>query len=341
MITDHVGKLRYVNPAWTEIYGYSRAEALGQSPNILRSDLHDASFYRDIWRDILDLEIGFWKGQVVNLAKDGHLVPVLLTITPFSDENRINVGYMGIAVDLSEQKHLQRQLLQQDRIASIGLLASGLAHEIGNPLAVMQGRAELLLHDIHGNPSAEVNVGIIQSQIERISNLIQSLLRVSRVPESIKLSDVMLEPIIKEVIILLGENIRKSDIDIRVVNVDQTLLAEESFLQQMLLNLLINSIHAIEERTPTPNLPRGLIEITAQSSQSGCVICVLDNGVGISKENLPKVTDPFFTTKPAGVGTGMGLAIVAKIVGEMQGFLKVESKGLGLGCLVSIHLKRI
>jgi PAS domain S-box-containing protein len=153
MVTDKKGILRYVNPAWALTYGFDRDEVIGKNPRVLRSHLQDDAFYKAMWAQILDPSIGFWRGEVTNKAKDGRLVPVLLTITPYRKADGEIVGYMGIAVDLTDHKRLETQVLRQDRLASIGMLASGLAHEIGNPLGVIRGRAELLASQVKATSS--------------------------------------------------------------------------------------------------------------------------------------------------------------------------------------------
>lgn len=345
MITDRKGKLRYVNPSWLLVYGYSKDEAIGQTPRLLRSHFQTDEFYREMWKTILDPKVGFWRGEVVNRAKDGHLVPVLLTITPYREATGEIVGYMGIAVDLSEQKKMEEQILRQDRLASIGLLAGGLAHEIGNPLGVIQGRAELLLGEVKGNTAAEKSVSTIVSQIERIAGLIQSLLRVSRVPEAILLREVQLAPIVDEVASLVGESLRRHNIDLKLDNLAQSVYAEPNYLQQLFLNLIINATHAIEEQKHksgdqiAESAAKHFIEISAAKSGDACEITVRDSGCGIPKENLPRLFQPFFTTKAAGKGTGMGLAIVMKIVDEMQGKISAISEGRGTGAKFIVRLK--
>ncbi|RYZ77239.1 MAG: PAS domain S-box protein, partial [Proteobacteria bacterium] len=338
MITDRRGKLRYVNPAWTLVYGYSKDEVIGQTPGILRSPDRSNDYYQEMWATILDPAIGFWRGEVSNRAKDGHIVPVLLTITPYRETTGEIVGYMGIAVDLSEQKTLEQQILRQDRLASIGLLAGGLAHEIGNPLGVIQGRAELLMSSIAGNREAEKNVDIIFSQIERIAKLMQSLLRVSRVPEQVQLTEVNLKAVLEEVALLMSEALRRLQIDLRFEKLSRTLLADSNRLQQLFLNLVINATHAIEEQQQSGrascvvnNSGRHFIEITCSEDADLAEIRVRDSGVGISTENLSKLFQPFYTTKAAGKGTGLGLAIVAKLTEEMKGSIAVTSDGVGRG----------
>lgn len=348
MLTDRKGVLKYVNPAWSLTYGYGREEVIGNSPRILRSHLQDDTFYKAMWAKILDPAVGFWRGEVTNKAKDGRLVPVLLTITPYRTPMGEIVGYMGIAVDLSDHKRMEAQILRQDRLASIGMLASGLAHEIGNPLGVIRGRAELLASQVRGNELAEKNSQVILGQIDRISNLIQSLLRVARVPDKILLRAVPLSGAVAEVTTLTSEVLRRANVELRTGNLERTILCEPSQLQQLLLNLIINSVHAIEEqkaRGASPMLApeqKHFIEITSNETADGryCDLSVGDSGCGISKENLMKLFQPFFTTKAAGKGTGMGLAVVSKLVEEMQGQVHAESDGPGYGAKFTLRFKK-
>jgi PAS domain S-box-containing protein len=342
MLTDLSGILTYVNPAWVLTYGFQKEEAIGRTPRLLRAPNQSDEFYKAMWVTIRDPNIGFWRGEVFNRAKDGHIVPVLLTITPYRDAGGVIKGYMGIAVDLSDQKRMEAQILRQDRLASIGMLAGGLAHEIGNPLGTIRGRAEIILNQVQGNEPAQKNLAVIISQIDRISGLINSLLRVSRVPEQILLREVALRPIADEVITLMSESCRASGIDLKQNNLDQTVLGDPSHMQQLFLNLIINSTHAIEEQKnkdkSDPN-KKYWIEVSAEKENNSCIVSVRDNGCGISKEVITRLFHPFFTTKAAGKGTGLGLAIVSKIIEEMDGKVTVESEGTGHGAVFKLEFK--
>lgn len=346
MLTDKKGILRYVNPAWTLTYGYSKEEVVGQTPRLLRSEYQDETFYRQMWKNILDPKVGFWRGEVTNQAKDGHLVPVLLTITPYREASGAIVGYMGIAVDLSENKRMEQQILRQDRLASIGMLASGLAHEIGNPLGVIRGRAEMVMMQSQDD-FMKNNLEVMIGQIDRISGLINSLLRVSRVPEEVLLRQVDLGATVSEVAVLMSETLRRNGIELKLKNLDTPAFAEPNHLQQLLLNLFINSTHAIQEQKAKGTSPllastteNHFIEVDSSLEDGGrtCVIRVRDSGCGISATNLKRLFQPFFTTKAAGQGTGMGLAIVMKLVEEMQGQVSAESSGPGLGATFEMRL---
>jgi two-component system cell cycle sensor histidine kinase/response regulator CckA len=342
MITDLSGHLRYVNPAWISTYGFSKEEAVGNTPRLLRSEGQAPEFYKTMWQTILDPKIGFWRGQVLNRAKDGHVVPVLLTITPYRHSSGEIAGYMGIAIDLTDQKKMEQQILRQDRLASIGMLAGGLAHEIGNPLGVIRGRAELVMHQVKDNEAAVKNLEVVVGQIDRISGLIQSLLRVSRVPEQILLRPVDLRPSVEEVFDLMHETSRAAGVDLRLNNLDFKISSDPSHLQQLLLNLVINAFHAIEERKQKhpESTQQDFIEVSSEVKGDGrCLVSIRDSGCGISPDNVRRLFQPFFTTKAAGKGTGLGLAIVSRLIEEMDGKVFVKSEGVGKGATFTLEFK--
>ncbi|MBI5139370.1 PAS domain S-box protein, partial [Candidatus Nomurabacteria bacterium] len=301
MITDKNGTLIYVNPAWTKTYGYTRTEVLGQTPRVLHSEHHNLEFYTKMWSDILNIKKGYWKGEVINRAKDRTLIPVLLTITTFKSLTGEILGFMGIALDIHEQKQLEDKVVHQDRLASIGLLSSGLAHEIGTPLGVIRGRAEILqtqTKDTH----IKNGLDVIISQIDRISKLIGSLLRVSRSSTDVKMTRVNVLNVVNDVLALVRDHFKKDSVEVKV-NISQDLfaLADFSRLEQVLLNLTMNSIHAIQKSikdciTHTPHV----FSITSGGHMEHVCICVSDTGCGISKENMKKLFQPFFTTKKSG-----------------------------------------
>lgn len=344
MISDRKGTLVYTNPAWCRTYGYSREEALGKTPRLLHSGIQPDSFYGEMWARIQDPAIGHWRGELVNKAKDGTLVPVLLTITPFRSRSGEISGYMGIAVDMTAKKELEAKIAHQDRLASIGLLASGLAHEVGTPLGVVRGRAEFLMMQAE-NPIFKKNLEVITSQIDRISKLIRSLLRVSRSFSDVHVEAIRPAAVADEVIALVGQNLREDQVEIRhEIPQDLTIQGDFGRLEQVLLNLVMNSIHAIRKakaagRTEGHFLTLQAVPADPRDLSGGAVIRIQDSGCGISPENMKKLFKPFFTTKDVGEGTGLGLAIVAQLVREMNGEIYAQSS-LNVGTTFSIALGR-
>jgi two-component system cell cycle sensor histidine kinase/response regulator CckA len=326
MISDAKGVLTYVNPAWTKAYGYSREEAIGKTPRLLHSGLQPDDLYRQMWSKILDPQVGRWNGELINRAKDGSLVPVFLTITPYRDTSGIVAGFMGIATDLTLRKQLESQVAHQDRLASIGMLASGVAHEVGTPLGVVRGRAEFLMMKTEDS-FLKKNLAVITSEIDRISKIIRSLLRISRSFTEIQMNSISPRIVIDEVLSLLSQKLRDDDIAV-IIEVDPNLLirADSERLSQVLLNIFMNAIHAIEESKLKLHKQENFLRVGALARNDNKIeILVEDSGCGISPENLRKLFKPFFTTKDVGQGTGLGLAIVAQMMREMEASIKVES----------------
>ena len=327
MVTDLTGALVYVNPAWQRLYGFTRAETMGKTPRLLHSGHQSADFYRQMWAAIMDNDKGSWKGELINRAKDGRLVPVLLTITPFRnpDEEEI-VGHMGIALDLTYRKELEQKVVHQDRLASIGLLASGLAHEVGTPLGVIRGRAEFHMMTSQ-NAQLSKDLGVIVGQIDRISSLIRSLLRVSRGFGDIRIEPVSIRQVVEEVLALIGQNLREVFAEIRL-DIPPDLRAEADYgrLEQIILNLVMNSIFAIRKSIQNGRKSGHFLEIRAARRYAKVGVEVQDSGCGIAPENMKKLFQPFFTTKDVGEGTGLGLAIVSQLLHEMRGEVSVESR---------------
>lgn len=327
MICDSAGDLVYVNPAWTRVYGYSRDEALGKNPRLIHSGVQSESFYRDMWEKIRDPQTGTWKGELVNKAKNGVMIPVFLTITPFRSQNsRTILGYMGIAVDMTYKREMESKVAHQDRLASIGLLASGLAHEIGTPLGVIRGRAELLSMKL-SDDNLKRELGVITSEIDRITKLIRSLLRISRSHGEAQNEIVDPSALASSIFSLIGEDLRRDSVDIRLkISPATRVLADANRLEQVFLNLIMNSIHAIQQVIKTGRSGPNFIELDARSLPNGTTeLSVSDSGCGIRPENLPKLFQPFYTTKDIGEGTGLGLTIVSQLVREMKGEIAVES----------------
>jgi PAS domain S-box-containing protein len=345
MVCDRKGCLVYVNPSWQRVYGFSSVEAVGETPRILHSGVQDAGFYREMWAQITDPSIGYWKGELINRSKDGDLIPVLLTITPFKSEIGEILGYMGIAVDIGWRRELEAKVAHQDRLATIGTLVSGLAHEIGTPLGVIRGRAEIIQMQLE-NPNLKKSVEVILGQTDRISKIIQSLLKLSLgSKEKVRIESVKVLELVDEVLSLLAGPIRDSKVKIQIdIEPEVKVQADTSRLEQVLMNLIVNAVHAIESLVREDPDATRLIRISAGpcvNNEPGpwLELQVADSGCGIPTENLKRIFQPFFTTKELGEGTGLGLAISLKLLQEMQGLIDVESEP-GQGTSFKIQLRR-
>jgi two-component system NtrC family sensor kinase len=241
-----------------------------------------------------------------------------------------------------EAERLNEQLLQAGKLASIGELSAGVAHEINNPLAIILTERQLLLdagkHMSMSSPEFqeqyEDSMNQIDLQVQRCKRITQNLLRFSRRTESI-IETVDLNAFIQEVVELMDREARSSgvkfftDLDPKLL----PLLSDPSQLQQVFLNLITNAIDAHDGK------PYGSVRITtlADPTHQQVQVTVADTGSGIRSEHLNRIFDPFFTTKSVGKGTGLGLSICYSIIKRLGGNIAVQSER-GKGTQFSIEL---
>lgn len=220
----------------------------------------------------------------------------------------------------------EQQILVQDRLASVGLLASSLAHEIGTPLGVIRGRAEYLEMKLRDDPEVKKTATVIISQIDRVSKLIRSLLNLARGEQSGITEPVSPRVICEELCELMGHEFRKNEIRMECLLGEHVLVkAESGPLHQVLLNLMVNSLHAIEAAKASGRHHHH-IRASAEDRGDSWAIQFADSGCGIAEKNLKSLFKPFFTTKDIGKGTGLGLATSYRIVERWGGKIEVKSK---------------
>lgn len=238
--------------------------------------------------------------------------------------------------DLTERKMMEAQILQQDRLASLGLLASSLAHEIGTPLGVVRGRAEQVQRK-DSDPKTKEVMGIIVSQIDRVSKLVNSLLHIARGRGADSTSDVELHKVLQDVLNLLSHEFERNGISLEIsIAENLTVKAESGPLGQVFLNLIVNAIHAI---LANKSGKKKVIRISAQEFDQQVHISIEDTGIGIEEKNFPRLFQPFFTTKDVGEGTGLGLVTSYKIVTSWNGSMEVQSK-VGEGSTFTVILQK-
>lgn len=248
----------------------------------------------------------------------------------------------------TEKQQLGQQLVRATRLAELGQMAAGFAHEINNPLQIMKSDYALIkaiFSDLKKNgelkesedlKDLETTLDQLKLQIERCARVTQTILKFGRQSEPI-LKDVDLAAFISEMTSMIARKASVQGIKLREEISERTplLRVDPSQLQQVLLNLLNNAIDAVTERHGCEG---GALSIQAGPDKDGRVrIAVIDNGAGISPENSKKVFTPFFTTKPAGQGTGLGLSVCYGIIDGMGGTMEVTSEK-GLGTTFTIHL---
>jgi len=209
-------------------------------------------------------------------------------------------------------------VLQQERLASLGLLAAGVAHEVNTPLTGISGYAQLLLDDMAADDPRRETLEKIETQTRRVSTIANSLLNLAR-PERTTFESLPLNDAVREVLRLFEPQIRDKRIDLHVELSEglPEVRGHRGKLQQVLLNLLSNARDAV--------LGGGRISVRTVLAGGRVVLEVVDDGIGIAESDLPRIFDPFFTTKGRGKGTGLGLSISYGIVREHDGLMQVES----------------
>jgi two-component system, NtrC family, sensor kinase len=255
---------------------------------------------------------------------------------PITDASGQRLGRVEIYRDLTAQRVFQSQLLQTEKLAALGQMLTGVAHELSNPLTSILGYAQRLF--LKGGPAGEVSeVRQIFQEAERASAILRQLLMTARDsrPERRKVS---LNEVVSRTLELQRFNLEAEKVRIQL-DLDPSLplvLCDLGQLQQVLMNLIGNSRQAIEQRGRG-----GTIRIsTARIGGTGVLLEVADNGPGIPEGILSRIFDPFFTTKPAGIGTGLGLAIVLGIVREHGGQVQVSSPAGG-GAIFSLEFPAV
>ncbi len=271
--------------------------------------------------------------------------PPLDPAKPVKDEVELLIGEfrklgeeLAVArADLLEKHRseieLERRLLHSDRLATIGSLAAGLAHEIGTPMGVIRGRAEYLAHSRTDRQKTAEGLEIIITQIDRITNIVRMLLDYSRYRESLKMT-ADLRPIVQRSIHLIETEATKRGVMVRTETGAQPLPidCDPDQLQQVFVNLGINALDAMGSAGGTLT-----VSARAEHDSGAARVTVLfeDTGPGIPESNRGRVFDPFFTTKQPGKGTGMGLAICQTIVQSHDGQIGFESDPTGTRFFVS------
>jgi two-component system NtrC family sensor kinase len=257
---------------------------------------------------------------------------------PLIDEEGSLYAIVHYLKDVTDQKRLEQQLIRSDRLASLGTLVAGIAHEINNPLGIIAGYSEALI-DRAGDKGLLDNkefedfpeyLTTIHNEIFRCKNILRSLLDFAR-PSCGTFREIDINELIKEVILLVNHKAKRLEhhIELRLNRELPKIYADPGSLRQLFMNIIINSIYFTPER--------GTIIIrTGSDGDDGnggpdpgrdrIKVSVSDTGKGISRDLIDKVFDPFFTTKPVGEGTGLGLAICHKIVEEHGGDMDVESE---------------
>ncbi len=245
VITDPSGSIQYVNPAFEKITGYTKEQALGKNPSILKSGHHEQGFYRDLWNSITHGKV--WKGRFVNRRKDGTLYREEATISPVRERTGRIVNFVAVKRDVTEELAVQQQLIQAQKMEAVGTLAGGIAHDFNNLLQVTLGYSELLLRKKSQDDSEYGDLQKIHHAARSGAELVQKLLAFSKKVES-KPLPLDINKQVEGVEGLLGRTFpRMIDIRLELAEDLKRVYADPGQVEQIIMNLAVNARDAMGE----------------------------------------------------------------------------------------------
>lgn len=330
--TDSEGIILTWNTAAERLTGFRSHEVCGTSFFYLfQTDLQQE--LRRILKKVAvqgESQVGEWD---VITRNDGCL-PIGWIFSGMKDENDRTIGIVAIGRDLRERKVLEAELLKSQKLASLGVMAGGIAHEIRNPLAVSYSSAQFLLEDFVDPEFHEACVHKILSGIEKASTIIQDLLKFARPSSSSDMEQLDLSSVLTDAVKLVANQAKIQKVHVSIENRARELwiLGHSNLLQQVFVNLFLNGLNAMTEG--------GQLCIHIDRTQTEASVKVSDTGVGIPKNDLEKIFDPFYTSASVGKGTGLGLSICHSIIVKQHlGKIEVESEeGKGSTFCVSLPI---
>lgn len=308
-----------INEAGIKLFGFkNRTEALSIQAfyQLFRDTRHADSFF-----EIME-EKGFIQGHEVDMVdRRGKKLIVLISATVRKDENNHFSGIDVMLRDITESKRLEKHLAQTEKLASIGQLASGVAHEINNPLGVIQCYSNLIAKGPEQEAQVKKDIEVIQKHTEQCKNVIEALLNFARVSEPLK-TESDIQECIEEVLAVIEPQIGTENITVhRNFPADlPRIIIDSAKIKQVMMNLLLNARQAMPEGGKIQ------IRVTVNAEKRILTVAITDAGTGIAEKNIDRIFDPFFTTKGSGKGTGLGLSVSYGIVKQHGGEIEVDSK---------------
>ncbi|MGO9239906.1 MAG: PAS domain S-box protein [Bryobacteraceae bacterium] len=346
VITALDGTIQYCNPAFEKITGYSREEAIGQNPRVLKSGKHDREFYERLWAAITQGKV--WTGRLTNKKKDGSLYEEDATISPIRDESGNISGYVAIKRDVTEWRQLEDQLRQAQKLESIGQLAGGVAHDFNNLLTVINGYSDFLLDRLKEPGPLRSYAEAIRKAGQRAGSLTKQLLAFSRKqviePRVLDLNATIRDsaPMLQR---LIGEDVA---LDTHLGDGLGQVMADPDQIHQVIMNLAVNARDAmphggkLDIETANADLDATDSRAMHPEAMPGpyVLMTVTDTGHGMEDAIRKRIFEPFFTTKEPGKGTGLGLSTVYGIIRQNGGWIDVWSEP-GVGTSFQLFLPRI
>jgi len=315
---DSTNRLVNMNIAGLEMLGYSM-----EDERVLT--LSDIFFNEDDLDNYLETIVltGFVEDLEVEFVKaDGTVIYVLLSATAVFADEREFIGCEGIAKDLTRVRMMMEQLSSSEKMASVGQMAAGVAHEINTPLGVILGYSQLMMDDFDPKSEEGESLRVIERQAKACRKIVADLLKFSRQAESAR-EDILINEVLEDVLAVTEHSLNMDHIYAhRDFNENlPTIVGDTEKLRQVFVNFVNNAHHAMEEQG------RGDIFLSCyyEEETNQVVATIRDTGHGIPEDVVARIFDPFFTTKSVGKGTGLGLSVSYGIIQEHGGVIEVES----------------
>jgi two-component system cell cycle sensor histidine kinase/response regulator CckA len=343
VITDRDGVIEYVNPAFENLTGYLREELIGKTHRVLNSGQQDAGVFKELWETILSGNV--YRSILINRKKNGKIYSVEENISPVRNAEGCITHFISNGRDLTERLRLEAQLLQSQKMDAVGRLAGGVAHDFKKLLTIITSYSELALDAVTTGSPMECKLQEILSAARRAAQLTRQLLAFSRKqPQALRVVEFnkVVADIARTLPRLIGEDIEvtlTTGEGLGKVRIDPVQL------EQILMNLAANGRDAMPQggqikiETQNAYLDENYIQLKQAIIPIGryALLTVTDSGIGIPADHLPHIFEPFYTTKPSGQGTGLGLATVYGIVKQNRGFIWAYSE-VGRGTIFKVYL---
>jgi PAS domain S-box-containing protein len=332
LVLDTNGHYTFVSPRCTEVLGYELDEA-HQMEFGGRTHAEDLPSLISLYKDVVAGRQNFASLEVRVRHKMGDWRRIRFNFSPLSDENGNIEGVVLSGRDVTDLKRLEEQLIQAEKLAAMGQMLAGVAHELNNPLTAILGVTELLRERQGADDSTKRQLELTHRQARRAARIVQNLLEFSR-PASPQKKPLDVNSLVERTLQLHEHSLRRNfiEVDFHPQPNLPGVVGDANQLIQVLLNLVTNAEQAIREVRDT-----GRIQIRLGRKENHLTVTVQDDGVGIRPEALPRIFDPFYTTKRPGGGTGLGLSICMSIVREHGGNIEAESLPAG-GSAFTIYL---
>jgi PAS domain S-box-containing protein len=315
---DTVGRYTFVSPQIFDILGFRPEELVGKRMGA-RTDPSDRTALLEMFDDLIFKRLSEGQIEYRTQHKSGAWRIFRASARPLHDETGRIIGVIASARDITEQQRLQQQLIQSERLAAMGQMIAGVAHELNNPLTAILGVTELL-RDQSTDERKSRQLDLAHRQARRAAHIVQSLLVFSR-PSTPRSTLLHLPDLVLRTLQLHEHSLHSNHIqvDVSARHDLPTVQGDSNQLTQVFLNLIVNAEQAINEVRD-----HGTLRIRLGVVGDRVLITFQDDGVGIRRELLPRIFDPFFTTKRPGRGTGLGLSICLAIIREHNGAISVQ-----------------